>query len=338
MALRGKKPTAVIKKRFKVLWYGPAGVGKTIQALQFPRPYLIDTERGAENEQYVKALESAGGAYMFTNDPDTLIEEIRSLISEEHPYKTLIIDPLTVIYNDLLDTWSQRLATADDPTGTSFSRHKQPADRKIKHLLSLMMRLDMNLIITSHEKAKWEKDGSGKPVETGKTYDAYSKLDYVFDLVMQVERRGNERVARIVKSRIESFPYLDTIPFSYDEIANRYGRDVLERDAVAVALATKEQSALLRALLGERKNGEDILSKILEKEGATEIEELPADYVGKCIAKLQGITAAIEPPAAEQPTVELASSGGDFTNVVKDDAPAKRAKKSKDAEQTDAAA
>ena len=52
MALRGKKPEAV-EKRMKALFFGPAGVGKTTAAIQFPAPYLIDTDRGAENDQYV---------------------------------------------------------------------------------------------------------------------------------------------------------------------------------------------------------------------------------------------------------------------------------------------
>jgi GTPase SAR1 family protein len=42
MALRAKKPEAV-EKRLKALFYGSAGVGKTTAAIQFPRPYLIDT-------------------------------------------------------------------------------------------------------------------------------------------------------------------------------------------------------------------------------------------------------------------------------------------------------
>src|SRR5688572_789668 len=65
MALRGKTPEKV-EKRLKVLFYGPAGCGKTTTSIQFPRCYLIDTERGAENEQYVKLLQASGGAYYFT--------------------------------------------------------------------------------------------------------------------------------------------------------------------------------------------------------------------------------------------------------------------------------
>ncbi len=102
MALRGVKPTK-IEKRLKAMFYGPAGVGKTMTAIQFPRPYLIDTERGAENAQYVSALEKAGGVYFPCTDPDDLIREVTALLSEKHPYQTVIIDPLTVIYDRLIE-------------------------------------------------------------------------------------------------------------------------------------------------------------------------------------------------------------------------------------------
>jgi len=296
MALRGKKPTAV-EKRFKMLLFGPAGVGKTIASIQFPKPYLIDTERGAEHDAYVKLLDRAGGAYYATNDPDELISEVRSLLSERHPYRTLVIDPLTPVYNDLLDKSAAMLITDNDPTGTAFSRHKGLADRKVKHLLNLLTRLDMNLIITSHAKARWERNGT-QIIEVGQTFDCYAKLDYLFDLVLELERRGTDRVAIVRKSRLDGFPLDTVIPFSYDEIAERYGRAILERDAVPVPLASTEQCAKLRELLAERKNGDELLDKWLDKSQSASIEEMPADVAQKCIDFLVSGNAKAEPTAA----------------------------------------
>src|SRR5579872_1423562 len=102
MALRGVKPK-MLQKRLKALFYGSSGVGKTTAAISFPRPYLIDTERGAENEQYVRLIEKNGGAVFQTTDFDELIKEVKALLTTRHNYKTLIIDPLTTLYNDLLD-------------------------------------------------------------------------------------------------------------------------------------------------------------------------------------------------------------------------------------------
>lgn len=285
MSLKGKKPEAV-SKRLKGLFFGPAGVGKTMAAIQFPRPYLIDTERGAENDQYVKALERAKGAYFFTADADEMIAEVRELLSAKHVFMTLVIDPLTVVYNDLLDKSAQQLASKEDPTGTAFSRHKGPADRKLKHLLNLLLRLDMNIVVTSHAKAKWVRDGR-EIVEVGQTFDCYSKLDYLFDLTLEIQRQGSRRIAVVRKTRIEAFADGDIFDFSYEEVAKRYGREVLEREAVPVLLANPEQIAELKVLLADRVNAQELVEKWLTAAKADSLSEMAEDAIKKCIEYLK---------------------------------------------------
>lgn len=282
MALKGKIPEPT-EKRLKCLFYGTAGVGKTTAAIQFPRPYLIDTERGAENDQYVEMLRSKGGAYMFTTDPDELIAEVTALLSEKHEYRTLVIDPLTVIYNDLVDSSAEK-------NGTEFGRHKIEPDRKIKHLLKLLLKLDMNVVITSHAKGKWvrSRDAKGKEVavQEGNTFDCYGRIDYMFDLMFEVEKRGKDRVGVVRKTRVKAFPEGDVFPFSYDEIANRYGREVLERDAVAVPLVTPEQLAELREILDNRKDGEDLTAAALKRADVDDLSELTQEQASKWIDAL----------------------------------------------------
>jgi DNA polymerase III delta prime subunit len=283
MALKGKKPTT-IEKRMKALFYGPAGVGKTTAAIQFPKPYLIDTERGAENDQYVKLLNAAGGAYMFTTDADELIAEVVALLSENHPYQTLVIDPLTVVYNDLLDR-------AAEKEGTEFGRHKIPADRKIKHLLTLLLRVDMNVVITSHAKPNWvrSKDAKGKDiaVQEGMTFDCYGRLDYLFDLVFEVGKRGKDRIGTVRKTRVEGFPEGDIFPFCYNEIADRYGRNILERNAVPIVLATPEQIEELNAMLEHRVDKDALIAKWLDRAEADNLHEMTEDQISKCLDYLK---------------------------------------------------
>lgn len=275
MALRGIKPTSV-EKRLKLLLFGKAGVGKTTASIQFPSPYLIDTERGAENDQYTKMLNDRGGAYFFTNDPHELIKEVQSLLSEKHSYKTLIIDPLTTIYNDLCDKGMKE-------KGEEFGRYKLPADRLTKHLLNLLLRLDMNVIITSHAKGEW---ANGAP--TGKdTFDCYNKLDYLFDLCIEAKLQGPNRVGSVRKTRIAGFEYQEIFPFSYDEIANRYGREILERNATPQELATPEQVAEIESLLSDRTNAAELKEKWLDKAGAENWAEMPQDAMQKCIEFLK---------------------------------------------------
>lgn len=274
MALRGIKPQTV-EKRLKCFFFGPAGSGKTTAAIQFPKPYLIDTERGAENDQYVKLLEKSGGAYFHTADFDEMVTEVRSLLTEKHDYRTLVVDPLTTVYDNLLDQASKIV-------GTEFGRHYGEANKKMKHLVNLLLRIDMNVIITSHAKKEY---GDNLKV-IGETFDCWKKLDYLFDLVFAVERRGKERVGRVVKTRCEGFPEGDVFPFSFDAIAERYGVATLNRSAVAEVLITKEQLSELTDLIGILKVSQDVVDKWLDKAKAETLAELPSSVAAKCIDHL----------------------------------------------------
>jgi hypothetical protein len=285
MALRGKKPEN-IEKRLKALFFGGAGVGKTTAAIQFPKPYLIDTEKGAENEQYVTLLENNGGAIFQTSDFDDMMSEIKGLLSEKHEYKTLIIDPLTVVYNHLLETsanFLKRISKEKDATGTEFGRHYAEADKKMKHLLNLLLRLDMNVIITSHMKAVYDE----KMKIIDRTFDCYKKLDYLFDLVFEIQKRGKERVGIVRKSRIIAFPDSDQFPFSYDEIANRYGTDILEKESKPETLASKEQVHETKRLIEVMKVDPATWEKWLDKAKCETFDEMPTDIIQKCIDMLK---------------------------------------------------
>lgn len=275
-ALRGKKPTAV-QKRLKALFFGPAGSGKTTAAIQFPRPYLIDTEKGAENSQYARIIEAAGGAVFQSNDFDEIVQEVTSLLAVKHPYGTLCIDPITTVYDDLIQK-------AENKVGTEFGRHYGEAKKQWKRLGNLLMRLDMNVIVTSHQKNLY---GDAMKV-IGNTYDGPKGLDYLFDLVFEVGKRGTERVGIVRKSRVETLPEGEVFPFSYAEIAKRYGGDVLERDAKPEELATPDQCRELAALLEPRRDGSELLDKWLTKAQAETPAEMSADAIGKCIAWLKG--------------------------------------------------
>lgn len=280
MALRGKKPEPK-DKRLKALFFGDAGVGKTTAAIQFPRPYLIDTERGAENDQYGKILNDRGGALFQTSDFDEMIAEVKSLLSEQHEFRTLIIDPITTVYDDLLDKAAQKV-------GTDFGRHYGEAKKQWKQLSNLFTRLDMNVIITSHAKKLYGENFADK----GNTFDGPKGLDYLFDLVFEIQRRGEKRVGFVHKTRVVGFPEGAVFPFSYDEVADRYGREVLEREAVSVALATQDQAVKIRALVAEAEIPLESQQKWLEKAQATEWTEVSAEQAGKIIAHLESQIAA----------------------------------------------
>lgn len=280
MALKAKKPSA-IECRLKALFYGCAGVGKTFAAIQFPKPYIIDTEGSTNKPQYVNLIEKVDGAVLMTVDFDEMVNEVRELLTTKHDYKTLIIDSLTLAYNDLLEK-------AERKVGTDFGRHYGEANKRMKQLLNLLFRLDMNVIITSHSKNEY---GQNLAV-LGQTFDCYKKLDYLFDLVFEIQKRGTHRVGLVKKSRFESFKDGDTFPFSYDEIAQLYGRHILERDAVAQELATPDQVKEINRLIDLLKVPEEMYQKWLDKASSEGWEDMQKDSIQKCIdhlkSKIQG--------------------------------------------------
>jgi hypothetical protein len=287
MALRGVKPKT-IQKRLKAFFYGNAKVGKTTAAIQFPKPYLIDTERGAENEKYVKLLEAGGGVIFQTNDFDEVLKEVKTLLTEKHDYKTLIIDPLTTLYNDLVDKSAKSRISDKDPDGTAFGGHYAGANKKIKILYNLLLRLDMNVIITSHAKNEY----GPKMDVIGQTFDCYKKMDYMFDLILEIQKRGKNRVALVKGTRLDGFPEDEVFPFSYSEISLRYGSDILEKECVSTELASADQVRRIKHIIELLHISQEIVDKLLKKEEVEDFEFMSAEYIQKCIdhysLKLQG--------------------------------------------------
>lgn len=222
-ALRGKKPEER-NPRLKALLFGTAGVGKTTAAIQMPRPYVIDCEDGTAH--YGKIIEDRGGVVFTTNSIEEVISEVRSLMSTKHDYLTLVVDPFTAL-------WDTELEAGEKAVGSDFGRHYGYANKASKRLYHLLTELDMNVIMTTHAKNEY---GDNMKV-TGITFDGWKRLDYLFDLVFALDRdKSGKRIATVRKTRIEAFPDQSRFEWSYDALAERYGRDKLERRVESVAL------------------------------------------------------------------------------------------------------
>ena len=80
-------------------------VGKTTACLQFPNAYIIDTEKGTDF--YASTINKAKSVVLQSFNIDDIKEEMAALATEKHRYKTLIIDPLTQIYNATQEKWNR---------------------------------------------------------------------------------------------------------------------------------------------------------------------------------------------------------------------------------------
>lgn len=278
MALRAKKPEAVTK-RLKLFMFGPAGVGKTTACCQLPKPYIIDGEKGTEN--YSELIQSVGGAVLQTTDMEEVIAEVKSLLTVQHEYKTLVVDPLTPIYNDLLDK-------CEGKVGADFGRHYGAANKYMKRLVNLLMALDMNVVITSHAKVEYGDNLK----KLGFTFDCWKSADYIFDLVIELSKKGKKRFGRVQKTRVAGFPEDDIFEWSYEVLKERCG-GTLDLAANAVELASPEQVAQITELVGLVKLPEDTVEKWFKKVSIDRFEDMPADAIVKCIEWVQGRMPAV---------------------------------------------
>lgn len=290
--LKAVDPKAAAPSRPKVLIYGKPGVGKTYGVLDFPSIFYIDTERGADMAHYTDKLTASGGRYLGPDQGalsfETVLEQVQALATEKHHFRTLAIDSVSKLFNTAIADEAERLGAKN-----AFGADKKPAVGAMRRLVSWLTRLDMNVILIAHEKAEWGKNQqTGEREEIGATFDCWPTLEYELHLALNITKQGASRIARVRKSRLLGFPEGSSFPWSYAEFAERYGRDVIEKVAAPVVLATPEQLAELNRLLGIVKLPDGQTEKWLKAADADTFEEVDADKIAKIIAHLNEKLAA----------------------------------------------
>lgn len=274
MKLEGKKAAEVAKdSRLKLFIYGQAKTGKTTAALGFPAPYFIDTEQGADKRKYLELLDKNDGVILQTSDYDKICQQILALTSTEHEFKTLVIDPITPVYETLLELSATKV-------GTEFGRHYGEANQKMKSMIKMLLRLDMNVIITCHSKVLYDTQMN----IIGNTFDSYKKLDYLFDLILYTERRGKRRVAIVKGSRLTGFDEDDSFDISYDEISNRYSKDMMEKPSELLELASRKSVQVLTSLTQGARIPPESIQKWLAKAGVMSFSQMTEEDAQKCIS------------------------------------------------------
>lgn len=212
--------------RLKMYVYGKAGTGKTTTALHFPNPAVIDAEQGTIHY---------GDKFDFfrleTNDPKEVMTAIDELLKDPGDFKTLVIDPMTVIYDQIIQNREQHMKMK---TG-NLHYEIQPLDYKsIKTDLKLMMNkllsLDMNIIVTARSKPLYAKGGKFME-EVGQQPDGHRDLPFMFDVVLELYEKDGKRMARVEKDRTNTLPH--DFEFTYDQFVKHVGLDTLERDSKA---------------------------------------------------------------------------------------------------------
>lgn len=287
--MKAKKPE-VKEKRLKLFVYGPAGVGKTVAAIQFPKAVIIDTEKGTDF--YTETIQKQGSVVFQSTNPDDIHDEIRELMTKKHEYKTLIIDPMTQVYNAIQEKWTRILSDGKSKNEDLGMRFWGKVKSEMKSIQRMILALDMNVIITSHQKDVYGENFK----KIGVTYDAMRGDDYLFDLIFQIAKKGDKRVAMTIKERAEvgknKFP--EEFEWSYANFCQFYGKDIIEREAKPMAMSTPEQVARLKNLIGVVKVDDVVIQKWFSKADVDSFEEMNEETILKCIESvethLKGVT------------------------------------------------
>jgi hypothetical protein len=279
--LKAVDPKTAEPSKPKILIFGKAGVGKSWSALDFPKCFYIDTEGGANLSHYTDKLKKSGGVYLGpeqgSQDFDTVIEQIKALGTEQHDYKTLVIDSISKLHNLEVNMEAERLGEKD-----AFGASKKPALRKMATVMRWADRIDMNVVMIAHEKSLWFK---GEQV--GVTFDGADKLDYELHLCLNIIKTGESRKAIVKKSRLLEFPDASSFPWSYEDFATKYGKGIIESAVTQIVLATPEQLAELNTLLEIVKLPDGEVEKWLKKANADTLADMDTSKIQACINMLK---------------------------------------------------
>ncbi len=279
------KPHAAQPSKPKMLIFGKSGVGKTWASLDFPSTLYVDTEGGANLKHYTDKLSKSGGMYFGveqgSRDYNTVVELVKELATTKHHFKTIVIDSISKVFNSEIAKEAERLQSKG--LKNEFAADKKPAVGLTRRLINWIDRVDMNVILISHEKPHYEK---GEQV--GFTFDAYDKLEYELHLCLNIIKTGGTRRAQVRKSRLQEFADGSSFEWSYESFAKLYGQKVIESEAKQIILATPEQVAEVKRLLEFIKLDDKELDKWFSKAKVESWEEMSSDIIEKCIINLKG--------------------------------------------------
>lgn len=169
------------KKYLKVALFGDGGSGKTLFALSFPKPAIIDGEKGSD--PYI-------GRRQFKLLRANRWRQLQAPIDwlRKHPgvFETLIIDPMTIFYQDLIqdivDYIKAKRGNEIMSTG-DWGVEK----RRYAAFLNCLIELPMHIVLCFREKSEYEevtnRQGEEVRKKTGNfLMDADRQTRYLFDL------------------------------------------------------------------------------------------------------------------------------------------------------------
>ena len=281
----------LLYKRLKLFLWGAFGVGKTILAVTFPKSVVIDTEGGTDHYG-----ESHDFHVLRANTADEVMEAVDWLLTHRHPYRTLVIDPITVYWDALQKKWSD-IFMRRNKQSKGF-KHEfydfQPRDwmaikGEFKDLIRKLIALDMNVIVTARQKVQYADGAFMRAI--GETFDGEKSLPYMFDTIIRLYRDEKGRfLGQCLKDRSNRLP-VGEFECSYDYFEQLFGKETLAREAQPTTFATDEQKQQIQEFISQFGITPEQITRRLVAYGAENLDELTEDNARVIINKFQSALA-----------------------------------------------
>ncbi len=278
-------------KRLKLFLWGDSGVGKTTLSLQFPAPVFIDLEGGTE---------LYGDDFDFdvlhASTADEVMKAVQWLLTHAHPYKTLVIDPITAYWDALQRKWSEVFLRRNKGSkGYKFEFYDfQPRDwmaikAELKELISKIIALDLNVIVTARQKVQYAEGAFMKAI--GTTFDGEKSIPYFFDTIVRLYRdEKGQFLGECLKDRSGKLPPGEFEP-SFARFEQLFGKEELGRQAKVMGFATDEQQNQIDEYITRFGMTPEQVAQRLAAYDATDLNELTEENAKAILAKLQSALA-----------------------------------------------
>jgi hypothetical protein len=165
-------------QNIKVCLYGPAGSGKTVAALTFPRAAVIDSEggtllyRGRDGIAPFAVLDAKTMPQL-----DDAIQFIRT--DNGATFDTLVIDPISTFYDVLKDA---KQAQKGEITFKDWAR----INTTMKTLYTKLSNLPVHVVITARQSDVYETQGSDFK-RVGVKPESDKAMPHLFDFVIRMQ-------------------------------------------------------------------------------------------------------------------------------------------------------
>lgn len=300
------QPASKQPQYLKLLLTGMSGVGKTSSVVfGCPKPLLVfDLERGAI--QYSKVSDF----HVFQNDkakgfdetsPDNILWYLEQLLSVQKsghqiPFKSILLDSGTVLYNRILNDYLQELREDGKPNKRKLEPNEYAFPKaKFYKIIRTLKQLNVHVFITCHAsdnylKGDFMRVDPSDPIKP----DCEKRLLHEMDVHYILAKHGQRFKATLKKSRlidkqgktllapvIDNFSNFDLVPMLIEMMNKDAGFD-----SVGVDVGEgKNQISTDTRLSQARENTLDLIKAT--NIGKDELDEILNDIVdGKAINDL----------------------------------------------------